>query len=353
MSENYGIEIGTPSNDRGGESFILKSDKAIEAAVLPPLGELAAEGVWHRGHAWHWGYLGSNKRHRFFACIERKDMKTKMITTRCPECDRLAKFKAEYEKKKELFCKPKSEGGKGMDPRTADEALKMYTEHLFKFSRSYKEFINVVTPDDKIGVLQLSGKHLNVFKEQRKKLQARGIEPISINQSVTFEFKFTGRGGNTNYFAEPVTVDNGNGAFALKMRKLPESVLRRLKSEAKNLNKMYTVLTAEQIQQLIDGGGAPAVVDAVFSAGQSRIVDTPVDESLDDDVAGVAQVEAASPFGSVEPQTATAAPVVIKPDAEMPVIGAGFQTATPSAAPSKAVEEMDLEEFKAFFGGGK
>src|SRR4051812_43763333 len=90
------VAIGTPQygGKKKNNSRLVDGDNVYR--ILPPLFELASEGVWAVYECLHWGFKGS-KGMRPFRCIQKKDFKTKMVKVQCPECDQIAQRVASKE----------------------------------------------------------------------------------------------------------------------------------------------------------------------------------------------------------------------------------------------------------------
>jgi hypothetical protein len=262
------VAIGTPQY--GGKkklNFKLQDGENIYR-ILPPLGELAADGTWAVYQCQHWGYKGS-KGMRPFLCIQKKDFKTKMIKVQCPECDKIAEKNATLEDHKTRL---KAEG---KTDAQIEEQLKPLSDYLYAHNLDKKWFVNALTQDGKIGRLAIPHKMYVQLQETITDLVTKkSIDPIGVDGGVWFNLIRSGKGNQTSH--RVTLVEEGTEAVVggkkitvamVKSAPLTPEVIARLGAEAYDLKASFRALTYDEIKRIVSSGGDPDIVDSVFSAG--------------------------------------------------------------------------------------
>ena len=237
------VKIGTRKKATGGyekkEFFSLKDGDNVYR-ILPPLGELADDGVWSVYHKVHFGYKNGEGRMRVFLSPEVRD-KNRMVVVSDPALERIQKLEAARVKAKEM--------GNAA-------AVKKLDEQLYSYSLDKKHYMNVMTLDGKIGVLKIPHKSKLALEAEMKKLEAQGIDPLSPEDGRFFSFSRSGRGLDTIHqvrvYEETVT-ENGRRIKVEKVHTLTDDVLSRLEKEASlNLRTLYRETTEEQVREIVE-----------------------------------------------------------------------------------------------------
>lgn len=290
--------------------------------ILPPCFSYAENGRWAEHYSVHFGYRGSkndkgNAPLRPFVCVRRKD-KNKNIIQECAEHVKIEKAKALLDKKRSELVE------KGKSKEEIKTALQPITDYLMAHNVDNKWHLNVKASDGRIGVLKIPHSAYQDLLETIKNVIDRyKIDPLSPNQGVWFNFKRMGAGLDTTYKVQVQMkmIDTPQGkAEVLKEAELSESDLARMEAEAFDLSNMYSKITPEQVQHLVDTDGDPSVVDQIFAlptrvTQEASPASTASEESPETDL------------------TRSQASVSFKPDQGKGVI-----------------EKMSLEEFKKSFG---
>jgi hypothetical protein len=334
------LAIGTPQYGSKKKNNFRLAEGSNVYRILPPLGELAAEGVWAVYESMHWGYRGT-KGMRPFKCIQRKDFKTKMIKVQCPECDRIAEYVAKMEDRRKLL------ESQGMSKEQIDENLKPISDWLFSHNLDKKWYLNVLTPDGKIGRLAIPHKMYAQLQEVITDLVTKqNIDPIGVNGGVQFDLIRTGKGNQTQHrvaVVEIMETVNGRQMRAYKSAPLTDDVLARLSGEAYDLKNAVRTLTYDEIKRLVLSDGDPEIVDAVFSAGEMTAA-----TAEDPDNGATASFQQSTNALAVPPPSAfqsTAAPAAtLKTEAPAQQSVAASPSATVAEAPSRApvIDPMQL-----------
>lgn len=253
--------------------------------ILPPCGSLADSGEWKKFYEVHFGYKGSpnaqgNAPHRPFLCPQRKN-RAKQVIQPCAEHDKIDTLKVTLERQKEEL----------KDKRKSSEEVKNVTAPLTDFLMQHnldrKYHLNVKAADGSIGCLKIPYAAYKDLEDTIKTVRAKyKIDPIAPNEGVWFNFK---RRGEVFYEIEYKVevqmemVDTPVGkAEVLKNAKLTDEDLSRMETEAFDLGEMYTKVTSEQVQRLVDSDGDPEVVDAVFARDEEAPTAPGGSPSLDD-----------------------------------------------------------------------
>lgn len=357
------VAIGTPSyGGKKKENSRLKDGDNIYR-ILPPLGELAAEGVWAVYECLHWGFKGT-KGMRPFRCIQKKDFNTKMVKVQCPECDRIAEKLAVVEDTK---AKLKADG---KSKEFIDEHVKPLTDWLYSHNLDKKWYVNALTMDGKITRLAIPHKMYVQLQEKITELVTKkGIDPIAVDGGVWFNLKRTGMGNQTAHSVsveEETVMAEVNGKKTplpmIKQAPLTQEIINRLGAEAHDLKNSFRTLSFDDIKRLVTSGGDPEVVDAVFSAGEfTRDAATPDDPEPGTVASTVGTNNAAlagtsnNASGVANSVADDAAALKAKLEAQMAALKAQLEAAAKPAAPAasgagKSAANMTDDEFIKQFG---
>ncbi len=218
---------------------------------LPPFGELAGQGIWAVKTVTHWGYRSSDGRPKNFLCLG-KD---------CPECALRAKIQDELD-----------------GAADGSEIIELCEKFLFDHNLDIRHNLNVLSQDNKIGLLRLKTKMWQSFTVKRADLKKFGIHPAHAEKGVWLDFHKTGKGSTGLFQVSPVneeTFENGSVVSKMKIQPLSPDIIKRMETEAFELNKLVRKLSAEEINLLVssvtDLQYDPDVVDAVFKVPQKAV----------------------------------------------------------------------------------
>lgn len=309
--------------------------------ILPPLGELAAEGIWAIYDSLHWGYKGGDGRMKPFKCPQKKNFKTKMVTVQCPECDKIA------EKKAMLDDHVKRLEAGGASKEQIAEHVKPLTDWLFSHNLDKKWYLNVASPDGKIGRLAIPHKMYTQLQEIITDLVTKqGVDPIGVEGGVWFDLIRTGKGLQTTHrvtVVEQTEMVNGRPMRVYKPAPLTQEMLNRLGDEAYDLKNAVRTLDFNQISIIVGSNGDPDIVDSAFGGGE-------ITESK------AATVAARAAEAEEEPESFVSAMPTANALRAAPVAAAPAPVAAPTAAPAvdpaaamKAAFEKQMAEMQAEF----
>lgn len=216
-----------------GGSLILR--------ILPPYGSLRKTGRWNQYYAIHFGYRDTKGNLRPFESCEVINRNTKMVEVVDPAVERIKKIKMAQDK-------AKVEGN--------DELVKKLGEQLKIFNVKKSYYMNVMDLQGKIGVFSISYRMKEALEAEIKALQAKGVNPIGLNDGRFFVFTRTGFGSNTSHkvsvYKEEVTM-NGMQVEVDKKSSLTPDVADRIQSEGADLGSLYISPSSEEIAQIVSG----------------------------------------------------------------------------------------------------
>lgn len=274
-------QIGVPVYSQSKRKTFKVKDGSNIFRLLPPFKSFASDGKWAKYEAIHWGYKGSNGT-RTFRCIREKDLKTKMLKVRCPECDLIEERKLQFDSKVEELQTKGDSNGKKYTKDQALEFLKPFGDWLFAHNRDSKWYINALNNNNEIGRLAIPHKMYVILQGKISELLKEGVDPLRVDQGVQLDFYREGSGGGTVHKVEVVqeTVEYaGKKLKTAKAAPLTPDVLERMDSEAWDLVNMFHTLTQDQIQLLVSSEGDTQIVDSLFSTPKTeRVNETDEDE---------------------------------------------------------------------------
>lgn len=338
------VAIGNPQygGKKKNNSRLVDGDNVYR--ILPPLGELAAEGVWAVYECLHWGFKGS-KGMRPFRCIQKKDFKTKMVKVQCPECDQIAQREAVVKEQTEKL------KAAGKSDAEIKEHLKPLSDWLFSHNLDKKWYVNALATDGKITRLAIPHKMYTQLQQvindlvSGKSNAGVPVEPIGVDGGVWFNLIRTGKGLETTHRVEVVketVMAEVNGKkvpmAVIKSAPLTQDVIARLGAEAHDLKNSFRSLVFAEIKSLVDSGGDPEIVDSVFSQGEvaaERAADAagaaaPEEEPEPGATAGGVNAAAPAPTPAPAPDAAAAAA------AQIAALQAQLAALTTAKAPTSA-----------------
>jgi hypothetical protein len=242
-----------------------------------------------------------------------------VILQACPECVLLKSRQDDYDTQKKALTK----AGK------SEAEVRAQTETLSNFvrthNRDFKWYINVKNLDGTFETKKVPGK----VKKQVDTLIAdmlkrrQPIDAISAEQGLFFVVTKSGKGIGTEYstkvLMEEVTRD-GETYERPKLAPLTEQEYVSAQEKCRDLVDVnIRLLPLEKVQMLVDSGGDPEVIEAVFKSSEK--VDAPAPKAAPVN-------DSKDPAPKAETVTPKAAP----PKAEVKV-----ETVTPKAAPPKTL----------------
>jgi hypothetical protein len=225
--------------------------------ILPPLGDLADDGIWSLFYKVHYGYRNSQGRMRVFqSCLE-TDRRSKMVTVPDAAVERIERLKMELEK-------AKSSGNRG--------AIEKFKQLLQQYNLDNNHYVNAIDTQGNIGVLKLRHRAKQALDAAIKKLNAQDIDPLGPDEGRFFTFTRTGTGLDTTFQVavaqESLNLENVGLVKRDLVHKLTPEIIGRLGKEARELHKLFKKLTSEEIGLIVkesdlETGKSPAV-DRLF-----------------------------------------------------------------------------------------
>lgn len=256
------MEIGKANYEGSGSKknrFKIKDGNNVYR-VLPPMGSLAKRGKWSQYFSVVWGYKNAEGKNRPFSDCRVVNYNTKMVEVESDAFLKSQKIKAAYED-----LKTKAKNGEKVDP----EVLKKTKELTERYNIENKHYVNVVNLQGEIGLLKLGAKAKKLLEGEIKKLTAKGVDPLSLENGRFFNIFREGKSFDTVYqvteYKETVMM-NGQEVDVPKIHKMDDAFIGRLKSEVFDLGTLYKQTTAEQVKAIVEG----ADPDVVLGLGNSE-----------------------------------------------------------------------------------
>lgn len=238
------MKLGTARYGGQKKQYFKLKEGASSFRILPPLGDLADEGIWSMYYRVHYGYTNAAGKSRPFESSLVKNNKTKMIEVPDAAVERLDKLKAKLE-----------EAQKAGNKKVSEELLKLVGGQKSRYNLDNNHYMNVVDSQGNIGILKLRHTAKKALDLVIRELRDKNIDPLSVDNGRFFTFTRTGMGRETSFAVKVTTrtitvADVGEVEQAI-VHKLDESIIVRLKNEAAELQKLFKKPTAEQVAQIV------------------------------------------------------------------------------------------------------
>jgi len=320
------VKIGKAKPQGGGKrNFFKLKDGDNVFMVLPPLGDLADDGVWKAYHAVHYGYKDSQGKLKPFLSTEVINYKTKMVEVPDAALDRVKKIETQYKE--------------AVANRNIEEAkrLKSIKE---RYNLDKKFYVNAMSLNGELGLLKVPYKSMKVLEAEIDRQKAAGIDVMDVDNGRFMVFRRSGTGLDTAHqvltYKEKMKIEGVGEVEKEKVATLDESTLKRLATEVSlNLKTIFKSITADQVALIVeaDMAGDFSVIDSIL--GGSAAVEEDAEEV--DDI----PENKPAPKAAAATTTKTAAPTETKAKTEVKVA---------KTAPTAAVADvsaMSDEEFLA------
>ena len=256
------MEIGKANYEGSGSKknrFKIKDGNNVYR-ILPPIGSLAKRGKWSQYFSVVWGYKNAAGKNRPFQDCRVVNYNTKMVEVESEAFLKSQKIKAAFED-----LKAKLKAGEKIDP----EVVKKTKELTERYNIENKHYVNVVNLQGEIGLLKLGAKAKKLLEGEIKKLTAKGVDPLSLENGRFFNIFREGKSFDTVYqvteYKETVMM-NGQEVDVPKIHKMDDAFIARLKTEAFDLGSLYKQATADQVKAIVEG----ADPDVVLGLGESE-----------------------------------------------------------------------------------
>lgn len=254
------MEIGQANYSTGNKTTIAKiKDGDNIYRILPPLGSMAKEGKWNRFISVEWGYRDLKGNNRPFQDVRVVNYRTGMVEVESAAHLKREEVSREYKQVVDLY-----KSGKASQNDVAE--AKKRTE---QFNLDKKYYLNAINLKGEIVLLKIGHKAKQGLDLEIKKLRDKGVDPLSLDNGRFFNINRTGTGLSTIYgvtvASESIDVEGIGRVQKELVHKIDDSIIRRLSNEATDLgtlDKLYVVVTADQVRRMVEGG--PAAVTSIL-----------------------------------------------------------------------------------------
>lgn len=281
--------------------------------ILPPLGELADSGRWSLFYSVHYGYKTSDGKQKPFLSPEVKNKKNGMVEVLDSAKDRITSLKVKYEE-------ARKSGNKA-----AFDKLNDLVGPTGMYNLDNNHFMNVIDAQGNIGVLKLRHKAKLALETEIKKLNSDGVDPLSPETGRFFVFTRTGMGRDTtfsvNVLKEKLTVEKVGVVERDVVHVLDDELLKRLGSEAAELDKLFRRFTSEEVKNIVESSdlmtGVSTYLDEVYNKTKSTEPSSNNDsheEEKEVEILTAPAVSVAAPSAKT-PVVQTPAKIAVKPTA--------------------------------------
>lgn len=227
---------------------------------LPPFGRLATKGQWIAKNATHWG-LSVNGVPRPFVCPGYG----------CAKCAFDKSVKDAYSK----LVDPQSKKLLNESDKELHDLFKGYLD-VHQLQITYD--MNVLSQENKIGLLKIRSKMFQSLMVEEEKIKKYGVKFASTQNGTWINFHKKGKGSSALFNATAVREDkmvDGESVQVLRKTTITPDVLNRMQEEAFDLDRISTILTHEQVKQIVSGFQDYEVdqdiVDQVFKSAVAQL----------------------------------------------------------------------------------
>ena len=318
--------------------------------ILPPLGDLADEGVWSLYYRVHYGYTNAAGRARPFESSLVKNAK-KMVEVPDAAVERLEKLKAKYDEAK-----------KAGDKKTTEMIGKLVGEGKSRYNLDNNHYMNAIDTQGNIGILKLRHTAKKALDVVIRELREKNIDPLDPESGRFFTFTRSGMGRETTFAVKVATktilVDGVGEVEQAIVHKLDDSIISRLKNEAAELHKLFKMPTAEQIAQIVAESnlqtGVSPNIDEILGykteeAAGDGDAESGEEESVNTETGEVTQLQASDASVRAEAEEPKVSPIVeTKAEAKAETKKAAPATVAPTTA--QKVADMSDDEFMSSLG---
>jgi hypothetical protein len=328
----------------------------FDCRLIPSMKSYRATGQWAFYYGNHFGYCGNNSRNpekpraRPFGCIQ--EMENKVVVKHCPKCDQIAQIKDKLERHRHNLkeSNPTLDDGALKALYRDDKTCRAFGDWLQKHNCSRKVWINVMTPTNEFGVLQLS---YTTYKKLVLKLNKwesdEGIDAFNPAGGVWIRFTRTGKTFNdVEDDVEYVTnVVEFNGKKMKEPKQAPmskEQIAQAFKVCPDLAKDVVKFLPADKIQALVDSKGDLDKVDEIWDGPKKQ------------EAAATTETESVDVDDLIETAAPTPAPVPVEaPKAVEKKASPAPKAAKPApvATPAAAMVIDDIDAFVSQFGVDK
>lgn len=326
------VQIGKAKDKSAPKKFWKLKDGDAVYGILPPIGDLAANGVWSVYYRIHYGYKNAEGKSRPFQSTLVENRKTKMVEVPDAACERLDMLNAQLKIAKESG-----------NEKAKEALLKLVGGQKSIYNLDSNHHINAIDLQGNIGVLKLRHKAKLALQVEIDKLCAKGQDPRGVDNRRFFVFSRSGMANETNYkvtiYQEVLTIEGVGEVKRDFVNSLTDEVLDRLGDEAAKLDSLYKMPNADQIEQIVKNSvlttGICPNIDAILGLSSNQATNT-TEDFVDDGPVDETPAEAA-PAAVIKPKiTPVSAPTpaaTVVPAAPAPVSAPVAVAPAPAPAP--------------------
>ena len=284
------MQIGEPKYENENRKKIyLDLEKGENVyRVLPAVGNLAALGHWSKYYSVHWGYKDLKGKNRPFLSPEIYNHNTKQVEVVDAAKLKIDLLKGEQEQaSKDL--KSAVETRNVVEAKRISDRLAELKAILYQYRLEKKYYLNAMTLDGKIGLLKIGHKCKVALDEEIKKLRAKGVSPLGINDGRFFVFSNIGVGSDTAYsvrvYKETIEIAGVGSVEKELVHSLSNEILARIPNEATELDKLYlnNRPSAAQVQAMVNNP-SPEIVQTVMDSLKVTVEEHSLDEPVEKDI---------------------------------------------------------------------
>lgn len=330
--------------------FKLKEGKST-FRILPPMGDLADEGVWSLYYRVNYGYVNSADKSRPFESSLVKGNKG-MVEIPDAAVERFDKLKARYEEAK-----------KAGDKKSEELLGKLVGTQKARYNVDSNHYMNAIDTQGNIGVLKLRHTAKKALDVVIRELRDKNVDPLSEDNGRYFTFTRTGMGRETTFAVsvhkQTMLIDGVGEVERDVVHKLDADIVARFKNEAAELQKLFKKPTAEQIAQIVaesnlQTGVSPNIDKILGYKEEETAGDGEAEESQEAaEVAVAQQVLKAEP--EYAPKVSTKAETTTQSVTPTAEVTTKVETKPATAAPTtaKKIADMSEDEFMSSLGISK
>lgn len=260
------MELGTGGfeSNRVKKVYFTLEDGDNVFRILPAMGNLAAKNIWSKFYRVEFGYYDSKGKMKVFQCPRVVNYQTKMVEVESAAYQRREKLLKARDAVIEFL---KANPG---DAKKESEREKLNTM-LKQFNSDGKYYVNAMDLNGRIGLLKLGKTAFDDLKNEMRKLNDTGVNPLSAETGRFFVINKTGQLRDTAYkvtlFKEKKQFTMPDGSSVLAdvdvAHKLTPDIISRLKEEAFKLDEIYPYVTPEQVERIVAGEAVDLVIPYV------------------------------------------------------------------------------------------
>ena len=221
--------------------------------VLPPMGNLAELGVWSKHYRVCWGYKDSSGRNRPFVSPRVMNFNTKMVEVDCAAFNRTEKLK----RQKDELVKKAKEFAQNRQPIPEDlkKEIEKAKELVMRFNIDSKHHMNVMSQDDKIGLLKLANRGMTALRTELQRMEASGVDATGVEGGRFMIIHREGTGLDTAYSVKEYKEQVQTEEWGLVDKSVPHTLtsatINRLDGEAFELDNIYPMPTPEEVAEIV------------------------------------------------------------------------------------------------------